>query len=193
MGAIAPAYQPSPTPSQRHRRTIYNLRIRGLSDPFLEVFNRPGSELSCEKRTLSTITPQVFMLFNDKNIRDRGVALASSIHESSGDMAEAIREMYHSILNRGPSKIESKFAENYLEEMHDYHKKNEPEIHDYPRSVEREMFEEMTGETFTFTEHLRTYEDYEPDLKVWDVNAETRAYADLAMVLFNSNEFMYVY
>ena len=47
------------------------------------------------------------------------------------------------------------------------------------------MFEEMTGEAFEFVERLDVYEDYVPDLKSWDVQAETRALADLCLVLFN--------
>ncbi|MGH7127792.1 MAG: DUF1549 and DUF1553 domain-containing protein, partial [Planctomycetaceae bacterium] len=42
MGTYAPAYQPSPLPEDRHRRSIYALRLRGLRDPFMEVFGRPG-------------------------------------------------------------------------------------------------------------------------------------------------------
>ena len=36
MGTYAPAYQPSPRPEQRHRRSVYAFQIRGLRDPFLE-------------------------------------------------------------------------------------------------------------------------------------------------------------
>src|SRR5262249_5807063 len=41
MGTYAPAYQPSPLPRQRHRRSIYALRLRGMQNPLLEVFNQP--------------------------------------------------------------------------------------------------------------------------------------------------------
>ena len=57
----------------------------------------------------------------------------------------------------------------------------------------REMVEEMTGLKFYWVEDLDIYQDYVPDLKPWDVNPETRALADLCLVLFNSNEFIYVY
>ena len=33
MGTFAPAWQPSLTPQQRHRRSLYVLRLRGLRDP----------------------------------------------------------------------------------------------------------------------------------------------------------------
>src|SRR5262249_53867679 len=59
MGSVAPAYQPSPRPEQRSRRTLYAFRYRTLADPLQEVFNRPGSETSCERRDETTVTPQV--------------------------------------------------------------------------------------------------------------------------------------
>src|SRR5262249_43353221 len=64
MGSVAPAYQPSPRPRQRNRRTLYAFRYRNLADPIQEVFNRPGSEISCDRRDESTVTPQVFALLN---------------------------------------------------------------------------------------------------------------------------------
>ena len=79
MGSVAPAYQPSPRPEQRHRRTIYAERIRTLRNPSLEIFNLPSFDLSCERRDASTVTPQVFDLFNSTNSRDRSIALAKFI------------------------------------------------------------------------------------------------------------------
>ena len=71
MGAIAPAYQPSRTPAERNRRTIYALRLRGLIDPALEVFNQPGPDASCERRSTSTITPQALTLINGRQAIQR--------------------------------------------------------------------------------------------------------------------------
>ena len=39
---------------------------------------------------------------------------------------------------------------------------------------------------------LDIYENYVADLKPWDVGPETRALADLCLVLFNASEFLYV-
>ena len=44
-----------------------------------------------------------------------------------------------------------------------------------------------------YEEELDIYQSYLPDLKDTDVDVETRALADLALVLFNTNEFLYVY
>ena len=53
--------------------------------------------------------------------------------------------------------------------------------------------EEFTGQPFEYQELLNRFEDYEPDVKAWDVAPETRALADLCLLLYNSNEFAYVY
>ena len=79
MGSVAPAYQPDRTPAERNRRTIFALRVRTLPDPFLETFNRPGADLSCELRDSTTVTPQVFALWNGRIARDRALALAARV------------------------------------------------------------------------------------------------------------------
>ena len=65
-GHVRPAWQPSPRPEQRHRRSLYALKLRGLRDPFLEVFNQPTPEPSVRVPRRSTVTPQVFSLFNSR-------------------------------------------------------------------------------------------------------------------------------
>ena len=74
-----------------------------------------------------------------------------------------------------------------------YHRQHKPEAKIYPTSVARSLVEEFTGETFTFNEILPVFEAYVPDTQPAGVSAEVRALADLAMLLFNSNEFVYVY
>ena len=50
--SIAPAYQPSPRPEQRNRRSIYAYRVRGQADPFLEIFNQPNRMIPAKRGTL---------------------------------------------------------------------------------------------------------------------------------------------
>jgi hypothetical protein len=59
--------------------------------------------------------------------------------------------------------------------------------------VRRDAVEENTGEKFSFNEKLHASADFIPDLQPADVDARTRALADVCLVLFNSNEFVYVY
>ncbi len=193
MGSIAPAYQPSRTPEERNRRSIYAERYRTLSDPSLEVFNQPGTDMSCEARSESTVTPQVFTMFNGKNVRTRALVYANRLMNENDNDQTRIKKAIYAIYNRQakPGEIEESVA--YLDKMTKYHQQNEPPVVEYPTEVKREMFEEMTGEEFTYTEELDIYKNYIPDLQPRDVDAPTRALADLIAVFFNSNEFMYVY
>ena len=90
MGSVAPAYQPSPTPEQRNRRTIYAFRYRTLPDPLLEVFNRPGTDTSCARRDETTVTPQVFTQFNGQFVNDRALALAHRIGKMTADSDQRV-------------------------------------------------------------------------------------------------------
>jgi hypothetical protein len=58
--------------------------------------------------------------------------------------------------------------------------------------VRRDAVEENTGEKFSFNEKLHAYAEFVPDLQPADVDARTRALADVCLVLLNSNEFAYV-
>lgn len=193
MGSIAPAYQPSATPENRNRRSVYALKLRGLVDPMMEVFNQPMPDLSCERRTASSVTPQVFMLFNDRTVRDRAIAMAERLSNSYPGLGEQISHAIQETLNRPSSQQEIERATEYWHKMVEYHQKNPFPEESYPTKVEREMFEEMTGEIFHFVEELEVYKNYTADLKTWEVDPETRALADFCIVLFNSNEFIYVY
>jgi len=193
MGSIAPAYQPSRTPEERNRRSIYAERYRTLIDPDLEVFNKPGSELSCERRDESTVTPQVFTLFNGNNTRMRSLAMAHRLMENKAPIEDLVTNAIKQIWCREPASDELESSMSYLDKMVLYHQENEPIKRSFPTTVEREMFEEMTGEPFEYVEELDVFKDYIPDLQSWQVDVRTRAFADLIAVLFNSNEFVYVY
>ncbi|WP_020530303.1 PSD1 and planctomycete cytochrome C domain-containing protein [Flexithrix dorotheae] len=193
MGTIAPAYQPSPTPEQRNRRSVYTYHYRGLPNPMLEVFNAPNSDLSCERRTESTVTPQVFTLFNSQNSFDRSLAMAVRLEAENPSLEAQIKKGIQLAWNREAKLAEIEKGKAYIEKMVAYHQKHPPESRTYPTKVKRHMFEEMTGEAFEFEEKLEVYENYVPDVKPWDVTPETRALGDFCHVLLNSNEFVYIY
>ena len=96
-------------------------------------------------------------------------------------------------LGRAPDEAEIERLTAYLADMADYHQGVKPERPEYPTEITRSLVEEFSGDTFEYQEILPAFEDYQPDLKPADVDAETRALADLCLLLFNSNEFVYVY
>ncbi len=96
-------------------------------------------------------------------------------------------------LGRKPTPAEQRQMVNYVERMQQYHQNVTPEPPVYPTKITRSLVEEFTGEPFEYEEILPVFENYVADTKASDADAETRAWADFCLVLFNSNEFLYVY
>ena len=192
MGTFAPSYVPNPRPEQRNRRTIYAHKTRGQRDPFLETFNQPNTELSCELRDSSNITPQAFTLLNSEETRDRSLAFAARVLKETDGDEQAIQRAFQLAFGRTPSDTERKVSLAHWKEMTEQQSKLSFKPQSYPTEVIREAQEENTGENFEFTETLFVYQDYIPDLQPHQLDAKTRALADICLALLNANEFIYI-
>ncbi len=198
MGTFASAWTPNPLPAQRHRRSLYALKLRGLTDPLLEVFNSPTPDFSCERRESSTVTPQVFSLFNGQATHSRALALANRVlTESKADNVrnadeQVVDRLFKIVFSRAPLDAELQACVSHWHETIPL-VQLAPEFRPLPLQVRREAVEENTGEKFSFNETLHANADFVPDLQPANVDARTRALADVCLVLFNSNEFAYVY
>lgn len=190
--SLAPAYQPSRTPDERNRRTIYAYHVRGQADPFTEVFNQPNPNESCQLRESAAATPQAFTLMNSDLMTDRSIALALRLQEERPSLDGRVERAFRLVLGRLPTNEESRRLAAYVDDMRRYHDGESPEAPAYPVEVTRSLVEELTGRPFEYREILPTFNDYVPDRKPADVSPETRALADLCIVLLNTNEFMYV-
>jgi hypothetical protein len=193
MGAIAPSYVPSPRKRDRNRRTIYAFRIRTLPDPLLEVFNRPGPDTSCERRDETTVTPQVFALFNGSTTHARALALADRLSNEEETTDARITRAYELLFSRVPTDEELAACREHVDTSTAHHREHEPPRTELPTWVEREMIDEQTGTPFRWSEKLEGMEHYERDVQPWEVSPEVRGLAELCLVLLNSNEFVYVY
>ncbi len=191
--SLAPAYQPSKTPEERNRRTIYARRVRGLPDPMLEVFNKPNSDDSCEFRDAPSVTPQVFTLLNSEVMTLRSIALALRLESEASTTADRISRGYELTFNRLPSATELDTLTKHYEKMVAYHQQHHPDPVTYPTEITRSLVEEFTGDPFDYQEMLNAYRDFTPDTQPSEVSPETRALADIALLLFNTNEFLFVY
>ena len=191
--SIAPAYQPSRTPAERNRRTVYAYRVRGQADPFLELFNQPNPNASCEERDSAAVTPQAFTLLNSEVMSDRSIAMALRVEKEFDTLHLQVKRAVQLAFGRVPDKEEWERLKQYVIRMQQYHAAHHPEKVVYPKSITRSLVEELTGQPFEYKEILPVFENYVPDKKPADVNAGTRALADLCLLLFNSNEFIYVY
>ena len=191
--SLAPAYQPDPIPEKRNRRSIYAYRVRGLADPFLELFNQPNPNDSCEARDSAAVSPQAFTLLNSDVITDRSIAFARRL-EGEAKTAEArLQKAFQLTVGRTPHREETERLKTYFNDMATYHQSSQPEAAEYPTRITRSLVEEFSGEAFEYEEILPAFETYQPDLKPADVSPETRALADVCLLLFNTNEFAYVY
>jgi hypothetical protein len=193
MGTFAAAWTPNPKPMQRNRRSIYVLKLRGLVDPSLDVFNAPSPDFSCERRDTSTVTPQVFAMFNSSNTHARALALANRLMQDHDDPSDVIRSLYARLFGRTATDAEHERCRSHWKRIESLLPTEAKPFERPPRELAREAVEENTGEKFTFIETQHAVDDFEPDVGPGDVTRQTRALADVCLVLMNSNEFVYVY
>ncbi len=194
QSSLAPAYQPSPTPAERNRRSIYAYRTRGQADPFLEVFNQPNPNDSCEIRDASSVTPQIFTLLNSDVMTDRSIAFALRLQQERKSLDGQIARAFELAYGRAAAKDEARLLSQYVQKMVTHHVQNVPQPKAKPTVVSRSLVEEFSGLAFEYEEWLNIYDtSYVSDRKAWEVKPETRALADLCMVIFNSHEFVHAY
>ena len=193
MGTFAAAWTPNPRPEQRNRRSIYALKLRGLNDPAMEVFNAPAPDFSCERRESSVVSPQVFSMFNGKASHTRALALAHRVLREAKDDESAIDRCFELILGRIATPNEIALCKEHWRDIESSFSDATAGGSKLPLEVRREAIEENTGERFSFHEKLHANADYVPDLLGADVSRHTRALADVCLSLFNANEFAYVY
>jgi hypothetical protein len=192
MGTFASAWQPSPSPRQRHRRSLYALRLRGLADPFFEVFNKPGSDTSCERRETSIVAPQALILFNGRDARGRALALAARLARETNSHEQAIDGAFRLAFGRPPAPDEAQACLKHWRAMTERHQTLHFARPRPAREVVREAVEENTGVKFHFTEVLDAVSDFESDLEPCDVGPEVRGLMDVCLAIFNSNEVAYL-
>src|SRR5690606_6552461 len=141
----------------------------------------------------STVTPQVFALFNSKHTFTRALALAHRILNETTDRRRALQRAFALVYGRAADDRELTQCLAHWQSMTRRHEELRFEPASYPVEVVREAIEENTGQRFTFTEPLEVYADFVPDLQPCDVVAEVRGLAEVCLVLLNSNEFVFVY
>lgn len=191
--SIAPAYQPARTPQERNRRSIYAYRVRGQADPLMEVFNQPNPNDSCERRDASAVSPQALTMLNSEYATSRSLSFAMRLEREAEDLPSRIERAYRLAYGRAPEPAMVGRLSDFVRSMARRRRDRAAERPSYPTRITRSLVEEFTGEPFEYQEWLPVYEDYVPDPQAWELQPETLALADLCLLLFNSNEFAYVY
>ncbi len=188
MGTLMPAYRASSSARERHRRTLYTFQKRNLTDPMLEVFNAPSLAESTAKRDATTIPTQAYALFNGQIVHDMALALADKASREK----DALAALYARTLQRQPKAAERDLLATHLAKRERFHEQHPPAPPAPRPPLERSITSELTGDAVMVREedpagHL------EANLGPHQVSARVRALADIALVLLNSNEFLYRY
>ena len=190
MGTVRPLYESEPTRRRRNRRSVYSFQQRSLMDPLVEVFNGANPDLSCERRESSTVPTQAFALLNSEQSRE--LALIMALDLAGEPPATRIDAAFLRAFGRSPSTAERAWCAGFLAEMKVHHSAHPAAARRPPDDVVHHKTSELTGERFEFVQPAYTGR-YEHNPHPSDASPETRALADLALGLFNSNEFVYVY
>ncbi|MCC6539168.1 MAG: PSD1 domain-containing protein [Bryobacterales bacterium] len=194
MGSVSPAYHASARKSQRHRRSIYMFQQRTLVDPMVEVFNGPALDLACERRDASTVPTQAFALFNSRFAHDRALAMALRVERETrgAGVAARVERAFRLAYGREPGPEEFGIVMKHLARLTIHHTETPVLPRPAPKPVIHTITSELTGQHFRFVQQDDP-EAYEHNPHPSEVKPATRALADLALILLNSNEFLYVY
>jgi hypothetical protein len=192
MGSLAPAYHPSPKKRQRNRRTIYAFQQRSLVDPMVDVFNGPSLDMSCERREASIVPTQAFTLWNGQFVHDMALAFALRLEKEAAGLDARVDRAFQLAYGRAPSADETRMVKAHYEKMVEHHRRTPAPARLERKPLVHQITSELTGETFRFVQQEDPV-SYEENAHPSMVGVETRALADVALVLLNSNEFVYAY
>ena len=190
MGTVRPIYEAEPTRRRRNRRSVYSFQQRSLIDPLVEVFNGANPDLTCERRESSTVPTQAFALLNSEQSREMALIMGKRLADLRP--VKRIDTAFRLAVGRLPDDQERTWTEEFLEEMAAHHADHAAQPRQPPDDVVHHITSELTGEKFEFVQPAYSG-PYEHNPHPSEATPETRALADLALALFNSNEFVYVY
>ncbi len=134
------------------RRSIYAYWKRGLKFPMFDVYDQPDLNVTCERRTTTTVPTQALTLLNNEFVLMQARYFAERVMRESGAApADQIRQLYRIALSREPGAKEMEGNLAFLRKQQAYHEARKTEG-----------------------------------------GAELAALDDVADVVLNSNEFVYI-
>ncbi len=155
----------TPDASQHVRRSIYLFNKRNVRLPLFEAFDQPDTLNSCAVRPVSTYAPQALILMNGPFVQEQGKTLAMKLVKDVGtDPMKQLDTLYRRTVGRVPTEAERTLAMEFLKDQ---------------AATIREKAK--AGQPLGL-----------PDVPVGADPAAVRALADLCVVLFNGNEFVYL-
>ena len=101
---------------ERNRRSVYMIQKRAMVHPLLQAFDGTNLNESCSVRGVTTVTPQVFALFNSQFMHDKSAALAKRLVRDAGSsLTPQIQRAYQLVLQRQPTGFELSRSLMFLE------------------------------------------------------------------------------
>ncbi len=147
------------------RRSVYVYRKRGMVFPMFEVFDLPDQTVTCNGRNISTTATQALTLLNNEFVLKQARGLAERVAGEAGAAPDAqLARAYMIALGRAPSDEEKRLGLEFVERQRQFHASR-------------------TAETDATA-------PAPPANGVTQANLA--ALADLAHVLLNLNEFIYI-
>jgi len=89
------------------RRSIYSYWKRGMKYPMFEVHDQPDVNVTCEKRTVTTVPTQALTLMNNEFVLLQAQHFADRVFREAGaDPAQQVRVLYRIAMSREPAQKE---------------------------------------------------------------------------------------
>ncbi|MFN3653004.1 MAG: DUF1549 and DUF1553 domain-containing protein [Armatimonadota bacterium] len=107
----------SPDPQDHLRRSLYIFMRRNLRYPALEAFDAPDTNLSCERREVTTTAPQALALLNAPEMQEHARHFAARVLRERATEAERIERAYRLAFSRPPTELEARLAREFLAEQ----------------------------------------------------------------------------
>ena len=155
----------TPDVTQHTRRSIYLFVKRNVRLPMLEAFDQPDTLNSCAIRPQSTFAPQALILMNGPFAHDQAKRFAVDLLKTHPDQLGRINSLLLRTIGRAPTADEVVACREFLARGTD-------DLHQ--RLLARRPIGAPT------------------DLPIGADPAVARAFADLCLVMFNLNEFVYI-
>ncbi len=103
-------------------RSVFLVRKRCLPVPFLQAFDLPDTVVSCARRDSTVVAPQALMLLNSPESLRFAQAFADKLsrslpplEDSNDRVAQLIRTLFETALNRAPTAEELQSSGEFLE------------------------------------------------------------------------------
>ena len=103
------------------RRSVYAYAKRGLPYPLFEVFDQPNMNVTCERRTTTTVPTQALTLLNNEFALRQARFFAERVLGLAGSAADRIQAAYRIALSRPPTARELQANLDFLRRQEAYH------------------------------------------------------------------------